>query len=362
MRIDTSKRLCANIVCIALALMLAISLIPASSFTFETAYAETTNTNDEPDEFQSEIEASAQKYNEASKEAEELQKQIEENQTRIDEINEVVPVAQERADESMRELYDLNANYGAIINMILGVQSISDAINKYNYLDHIRSKNVEQIKSLSSMKEELDTLQADLSSKKEQADAKAAEAQAALEKAQNARAEAQRKAQEKAAAEKAKIEEEAKAEKKKQEEGKETVLVVDTNVTTPTEDEADWKSEKDVFVEEWTSRIDKYLQGSPLAGQGKTFAEAAWDYGVDPRWSPAISNTESSKGAYCFKSHNAWGWGSSSWDNWEDAIRAHVKGLANGYGYTISEAAAKKYCPPNWLHWYNATSAQMNKI
>ena len=99
-----------------------------------------------------------------------------------------------------------------------------------------------------------------------------------------------------------------------------------------------------------------------MAGTGETFAEAAWDYGVDPRWSPAISNTESSKGLYCFNSCNAWGWGSASWDNWDDAIRTHVAGLARGYGYTISVEAAKKYCPPNWEHWYSASLAQMNMI
>ena len=37
---------------------------------------------------------------------------------------------------------------------------------------------------------------------------------------------------------------------------------------------------------------------------------------VDPRFSPAISAVESSKGLYCFRSHNAWGWGSSSWNTW----------------------------------------------
>ncbi len=31
-------------------------------------------------------------------------------------------------------------------------------------------------------------------------------------------------------------------------------------------------------------RIDSYLAGSPLSGQGATFAAAAWDYGVDPRF------------------------------------------------------------------------------
>ena len=83
---------------------------------------------------------------------------------------------------------------------------------------------------------------------------------------------------------------------------------------------------------------------------------------MDPRWSPAISNTESSKGLYCSGSCNAWGWGGCSWGSWEEAIRDHVAGLARGYGYTISVEAAKKYCPPNWEHWYNATLAQMNMI
>ena len=59
---------------------------------------------------------------------------------------------------------------------------------------------------------------------------------------------------------------------------------------------------------------------------------------------------------------NAWGWGGCSWGSWEEAIRDHVAGLARGYGYTISVEAAKKYCPPNWEHWYNATLAQMNMI
>jgi hypothetical protein len=99
-----------------------------------------------------------------------------------------------------------------------------------------------------------------------------------------------------------------------------------------------------------------------MAGQGRTFAEAAWNYGVDPRFSPAISNTESTKGRYCFLPHNAWGWGSVSWGSWEEAINAHVRGLANGYGGAISIAGAKKYCPPNWEHWYNSTLNEMNKI
>ena len=103
--------------------------------------------------------------------------------------------------------------------------------------------------------------------------------------------------------------------------------------------------------------------GSPLSGYGATFAEAAWENGVDPRFSPAISNTESTKGLNCFRSHNAWGWmGNTSWGSWNESINAHVQGLAKGYGYTISLANANKYCPPTYEDWYAKTLAQMQLI
>ena len=124
----------------------------------------------------------------------------------------------------------------------------------------------------------------------------------------------------------------------------------------------DWTVGRDSFLAEWTGRIDAYLDGSPLAGYGRVFAEAAWDNGVDPRWSPAISNTESSKGAVCFMPCNAWGWGDSGWSDWETAIRSHVAGLAAGYGYCITPAAAEKYCPPNHAFWYATTISQMATI
>ena len=47
--------------------------------------------------------------------------------------------------------------------------------------------------------------------------------------------------------------------------------------------EVDFTVGKEAFITEWTSRIDNYLAGSPLAGYGSTFAEAAWNNGVDPR-------------------------------------------------------------------------------
>ena len=115
-------------------------------------------------------------------------------------------------------------------------------------------------------------------------------------------------------------------------------------------------------MNKWQPRIDAYLAGSPLSGHGKTFAEAAWDYGVDPRLSPAISCVESSKGAVCFRPHNAWGWGSSSWPDWDTAIRSHVAGLASGYGGQLSVSTAQKYCPPTWQEWYSSVLSEMNSI
>ena len=124
----------------------------------------------------------------------------------------------------------------------------------------------------------------------------------------------------------------------------------------------DWSVGREAFVAEWSARIDAYLAGSPLSGYGTTFAEAAWENGIDPRWSPAISNTESGKGSVCFLPHNAWGWGSSAWGDWDTAIRAHVAGLASGYGYSLTPEGAAMYCPPHAADWYNKTLAQMASI
>lgn len=118
----------------------------------------------------------------------------------------------------------------------------------------------------------------------------------------------------------------------------------------------------DAFMAEWTSRIDAYLAGSPLAGYGADFAQAAWENAVDPRWSPAISCTESTKGAHCYMAYNAWGWHGYLGSDWTSAIHAHVAGLANGYGHTITRGNAARYCPPNADFWYSNTLSEMAKI
>lgn len=128
-------------------------------------------------------------------------------------------------------------------------------------------------------------------------------------------------------------------------------------------DGVDFTIGRDKFVSLWGARINAYLAGSALDGYGETFANAAFEYGVDPRVSPAISNTESTKGANCFRSHNAWGWmGTAHWSDWETAIDAHVSGFASGYGYTVTLSAAKKYCPPTYEDWYGKTISQIALI
>lgn len=128
-------------------------------------------------------------------------------------------------------------------------------------------------------------------------------------------------------------------------------------------DGVDFTIGREEFVKVWGERINNYLAGSPLAGYGETFADAAFEYGVDPRVSPAISNTESTKGANCFRPHNAWGWmGSAGWPDWETAIYAHISGWASGYGYTVTIGAAAAYCPPTYQDWYAKTTYQMTLI
>ncbi len=340
---------------------LTVALVLSTSLLFSSpdklAFAETNDTDAKPDALQQQVEDSAKKYEEASARAEELQGQIDNNQKRIDEINKQIPEQQEKAGGALRQLYFLDSGFGVLLNSILGIEDLTTAINNFNYLEHIRDKNMTELESLSSMKKELDELQSGLDQQKRDADQQVTQAQIALQEAQAAREEAQRKAEEEAQRERKAAEEKA----KKTEEASDS-SDSNTSINVPNSDNADWSVDKQSFVNEWTPRIDSYLSGSPMSGTGQVFAEAAWDYGVDPRWSPAIAYTESSKGAVCFLPHNAWGWGSSSWGSWDEAIRAHVAGLKRGYGYTISESAAKKYCPPNWQHWYNTTSAQMNLI
>lgn len=131
----------------------------------------------------------------------------------------------------------------------------------------------------------------------------------------------------------------------------------------PTAESQDAKdAERDDYIATWAERIDAFNAGYPLEGYGATFAAAAWDCGVDPRYSPAIARVESGSGMNCTYSCNAWGWGSSSWPDWDSAIYAHVAGLAEGYGHTLSYEAALSYNELTPDEWYAQVESCMYQI
>lgn len=324
-------------------------------------------------------------YNESVDKVTELESQIEENEGRIAELEEQIPIQQEKSNDAARALYKFNNNRHNLIDLVFGVSDLDEFLDTISYIDHIQQKNKGEMQELRDMQADLTETRASLSDAKTEAYAEQKKAKQALKDAQAAReeaqaaAEAQRKKEEEEERERQRKAEEARraAEQAAQEAAEAEAAAKAARNSDDSDDSedseqpavqhvdisgVDWSMSEEDFVNSWADRIDSYLAGSSLSGQGKTFAKAAWKYGVDPRWSPAISCTESSRGDVCFKPYNAWGWGSSSWGSWEEAIDAHVSGLASGYGSTITLSAAKKYCPPTYVDWYNRTLGEMNKI
>ncbi|MEG2863990.1 MAG: hypothetical protein RR862_01195 [Eggerthellaceae bacterium] len=334
----------------------------------EPAMAATDNIDSEPNELQAKVEATAAAYDEAAKKAESLQTEIDKNEVRLADIQTQIPGQQEKSDNAMKTLYKFHQEGFSLVNMLINTENLDEFLTTIEYLNLIQTSNLNAMDRMQTLQNDLENTKQKLTTTKAGADAQKEEAEKALITAQEAREAAHQKALAEAAAQAAQVEaamQAAKAAKAAEEAKNAPQTTPPTDVpssSAPGPSDVNWASDKVTFVNEWTGRIDNYLAGSPLAGQGKTFAAAAWDYGVDPRWSPAISNTESSKGLYCFRSHNAWGWGQIDWGSWEEAINAHVRGLARGYGSTISYAAAQKYCPPNADHWYTSTLAQMEMI
>lgn len=328
------------------------------------AQAEEIDTNPTPDALQQQVERTAEAYDVAVNAAQEADEALQENQRQIEGLEEEIPVQQAKSDASARQLYKFQQQSANVIDMLLSAEDFFGFLNNLDYMNRITATNVQEITKLNELKAQLEAEKTALEQVKHEADSRAVEAERALTAAQEARLEAQRQAQE-AARQAAEADAAARAAAKpaaSNESAAQTMNEAAENATATVNDRADWSADEATFISSWSSRIDAYLEGSPLAGQGRTFAQAAWNYGVDPRWSPAIAYTESSLGELCFLPHNAWGWGSSSWDTWEEAIDAHVRGLARGYGYTISMEAAQKYCPPTAQSWYDRTLAQMNQI
>lgn len=307
-------------------------------------------------------------YEEALGKAEELRAQAAENAQRVAEIEAALPQLRERAGDSMRVLYRMQQGTDSLIELILASENFNELITTLQYLHVIQSHNTDAVRELAARAAELKDTRDSIAAQLAEAEAEQARAEQALAEAQAAQEQVQQRIDAQAAAEEAErqaaLERAREAEAAQQSfttQNGESFTVPDVPVT-PNPPTIDWASDRDSFINKWTPRIDAYLGGSPLGGYGRVFAEAAWDYGVDPRFSPAISTVESSQGRATFRPHNAWGWGNSSWGSWEEAIRAHVAGLASGYGGQLTYAGARKYCPPNADAWYAAVLAGMESI
>ena len=369
-------------------LSLAATLALAGTAVLATPRTATASPTDELQEAQRKVQESNEAYSEATARVEELNGEIAENEERIDEIEQELPGKQERATDSIRLLYKMQQGSGNLLSLLLSADDFYDLLSTIQYLDVIQSHNADAVNELVALVDELSRTRAELELQRDEAEAEQERAADALAEAKAARSrlEAQiaaqaaaEEAERRAAIEVARKAQQAAAESAgsssgssgsvstdgsgnatfETESGNQAVVEVPS---TPDPGPVDWDNERDAFVAEWTARIDAYLAGSPLAGQGATFASAAWDYGCDPRFSPAIAMVESSLGRHCVLPHNAWGWGSASWGSWEEAIRAHVAGLAAGYGGQLTYAGAQKYCPPNADKWYTSVLANMERI
>ena len=357
------------------------------------------------------VEQKRQEYADAQAAVNDLQAKIQDNEANIQEIQAKLPEERAKAAEAIRVLYKLQQNTPGLLDLLLSSDNFNDFISTLVYIDSVQSRNTDAVSELAQTQTELDNAEATLTAQKQQADEKAATAQQALQETKQALANARAKAEQQAAAEAAERQaaleaaQQALAEAQAKQEAESTSQDADSDAGKAEEDSGSSSSstaassgsatfttnsgntatveipqtvtvdpsaaETNVTSSEqqgWAARIDAYLAGSPLAGHGATFASAAAQYGIDPRLSAAISCVESGKGTYCFRSHNAWGWGSSNWGDWDTAINAHVAGLASGYGdvmaggYTLSVAMARRYCPPTYLEWYASVASEMEKI
>lgn len=352
---------------------------------------------------QGRLAAANDSYDQANAEVERLAAEMDDTQGRIDEIEAQLPERREAAATAIRATYRLQQGAGGLVELILSSDSFYEALQTVFYLDSIQNQHFDAIQDLVDLTNELEASKQQLQADKDEAEQRRQEALDAVSDAEAARDELRALAGQEAAAEEAERQEAIREASAGAADGKtftnasgdqvpdeapddtgkasggstsggstsggstsgESTSGGSTSGGTTTTDPVPQPDARSVFVSTWTTRIDSYLAGSPLAGHGRTFAESAWDYGVDPRWSPAIACIESGKGRYCANTCNAWGMtavggGWCSWPDWDTAIRSAVRYLS-GYGYTISLRAASIYCPPGG-EWYAAVSSQMRVV
>ncbi len=326
------------------------------------------------DTAQNELELTAQSYKEAQDKYSQIQSEIASNEKRLKELQDQLPQLQENAGRVIHQAYKMGKDTPNLLSIILSSDNLSDFLSTMHQMQIMQNKYMQSIKDLNDAQAELMQKSEELSKKKDEASQTLQQAENALAAAIDARVAAQKAADEKIQSEKAEAQAAVEAAR---EASSSTFTPANSEASTPVEvpksattGPVDWSIGRDAFISTWTSRINAYLSGSPMAGTGRAFAEAAWDTGVDPRWSPAIATAESSKGYYVpyGNSNNAWGWtarggGFRRFSSFEEGARAHVHYLANMYGTTHTPSAARIYVGSgNWSYWYSSVLAQMESM
>ena len=352
-----------------------------------------------------EVSAKSQAYNEAMEATAQAQADVEDCRARIADIESRIPGAQEKAATAMVTQYKFSQNSAGLLNVILSSDGFENFVATLTYLNTVQTYTSGQLEGLLELQDELEQEQANLEGLLAEAQQAEDEAAEALAQVQAAADEAEARVAEEEAARQAALAAQAAAAASRDQSTVTTETDSSTGETIFIETKPDGTTERvdedraneiinsnqnanqgssesggstpepepdpepsepggstgDSTVDSWAARIDAYLAGSTLSGYGRVFAQAALAYGVDPRWSPAISCIESTMGAYCFRPYNAWGWMGHSFSSWEEAIWAHVEYLGYMYGGKLTMDAANIYCDPG-EEWYYAVLGEMESI
>lgn len=286
------------------------------------AYAKT------EEEARSEIQLANEAIAAAEGDIERLSGEIGDASLRAAQLEEALPGKREDAAMTMRSLYKMYSDLPAEVAIIMGTEHVDVMMNELFFYESVSTTN---IKSAIDMSQELAATQASIVEKGVELDA----AKARLSESQEDLEES------------------------------EAILKRILNAPPALEgcEPIDWSMSDEEIVAEWAPRIDAYLEGHGLEGHGEDFVRAGLKYGVDPRFSAAISNTESTRGDFCFASHNAWGFMGHSWSNWQDAIYDHTEYLSSSlYNGRLNAQTAQTYCPPTWDSWLANTLSAAQSI
>lgn len=286
------------------------------------AYAKT------EEEVRSEMQLAEESIDAATGDIERLQTEISDANARVEALQATLPGKRDEAASTMRSLYKMYSDLPAEVAIILGTENADVMMNELFLYESISTTN---IKSTIDMSQELAAMQESIATKGSE-----------LEQAQERLASSQ---------------EELTA--------SEAILERILNAPPAIEgcEPIDWSMTDEEIVAEWAPRIDAYLEGHALEGHGEDFVRAGIKYGVDPRFSVAISNTESTRGDFCFTPHNAWGYMVARYSTWEEGIYDHTKYLSSSlYNGKLNAQTAQIYCPPTWQSWLSNTLSAAQSI